>query len=1133
MDLGILLDEKEATGRLKALVISRSHEVASDNNASTPDAKNQMALWQESLALLGQLSEKNPPHVRIEALHQLKSIGGGWWFNPDMLKAVRDALGDQNNEDVRIAAISVYCDSVIWGIYYAPGVNNIDVDNVSYGLDNPVNKMSYRERLLRVTALGQSRSPYAVRPLLNTHYILPQLYPYMHTDPSLNEPKQLDAAVETALRQAPKEEVASQVIAILEARLAAGDLTMMGDWMPISIAQELAPDAANNFVSKLGFEPVSAHSISFANEFTLWHNAPDVKRAELAVKLKYFEKAFTFYGTGETPGITLLMNGLFDRNNPVARCAAALELGRIKEARAVLPLLLGTQDTDANVAAACTWALSNFKNPTGQQDLRIPYWDKLSQRNDPLIRANVALGLGTSGDPRAIELLKRFMSNSEDDESAIFAIHSAHTLIEKFRNEELVRELLKVCLSDRDGVLSHAGIGYPFGPVGQAAYTELVALGNQETLRPLLLNAVDNVSADQFSSELGRGFAKDVLGSLHDKFSGNSGSKIQGIIHAAHQRLYYYVAVGFGIFVSIISAFLLALKKIFFKRPKPLSSIDTYKDFLLRSDSFLYPDISYDADSLFTPEKVRRYKEGIRMWEDLLEKDKLAAEDIKKIKKFCYEMKGAFPIVLSQPGCDFLSLRMSIMNTIGDKLNTTLSKIVEDIRVSHDPIYVGNLISNARDCITLGHYFEDCLVALVCVSDLRISADYPSMGNGKSDFYRRHWGLDTLYEVAADNLAYLLSEKIYPGTVTKEGYRALIDVFAQRINPPDPAISHYNSQFDIKPYQLGVRPNWYMRKRASRIGTVTISATIGGITGALGFHSVFNQFSMEKVLLYSFSVVASTVTGYLVSTGISWHYIKKGWQETRKEFEGGHKQFKMYNELLDKYFPSYPSSPGRGPGADSALGMAEDKLARAEEIFHAKGSKEEMLRLLDEAIKGSAEGSFIGLEQVNADNYPGLVEAAQADILRAKKILADISAPAEMDASQTTPKLPTSSIRKEHKDVGGVDFSSLGSLTQVKSVLPVQSKNPATQVNQISTYDPELKEIQRLLQAGILPHLNRLKEYLAKGTKRSDLNYRIKNVRECLIDTFRIEEMRTGDLGLDGYVNLLESLEGSDQTLLN
>jgi hypothetical protein len=93
-------------------------------------------------------------------------------------------------------------------------------------------------------------------------------------------------------------------------------------------------------------------------------------------------------------------------------------------------------------------------------------------------------------------------------------------------------------------------------------------------------------------------------------------------------------------------------------------------------------------------------------------------------------------------------------------------------------------------------------------------------------------------------------------------------------------------------------------------------------------------------------------------------------------------------------------------------------------------------------------------------------------------------------------------------DKGGIDLRALPIVTQPMPAMPgVNLSAPPLSQHNINL-DTEWQEIQNILNAGIIPSCERIKEYLEASCKSQDCSQRIDNALSCLADILRLEEDR-------------------------
>ncbi|MDD5237834.1 MAG: GNAT family N-acetyltransferase [Candidatus Omnitrophica bacterium] len=111
------------------------------------------------------------------------------------------------------------------------------------------------------------------------------------------------------------------------------------------------------------------------------------------------------------------------------------------------------------------------------------------------------------------------------------------------------------------------------------------------------------------------------------------------------------------------------------------------------------------------------------------------------------------------------------------------------------------------------------------------------------------------------------------------------------------------------------------------------------------------------------------------------------------------------------------------------------------------------------------------------------------------------------------------------KAPGGIDFRSLPIQTQPPDPLrdnPLRGQSPA---GTIPVLEDEWQKIQNMLQAGIIPSGQRIKEYLENCCSKDNFKQEIDKVLGCIADILRLEEERilSTEPGLREFLLILES----------
>lgn len=108
---------------------------------------------------------------------------------------------------------------------------------------------------------------------------------------------------------------------------------------------------------------------------------------------------------------------------------------------------------------------------------------------------------------------------------------------------------------------------------------------------------------------------------------------------------------------------------------------------------------------------------------------------------------------------------------------------------------------------------------------------------------------------------------------------------------------------------------------------------------------------------------------------------------------------------------------------------------------------------------------------------------------------------------------------------GGIDFRALPIVNQSLPLIQGQPPLKAVPVTMSKNPDPEWQQIQNMLNAGIIPSIERIKEYLQSCCDKEDSIRQVDKVLGCIADILRLEEDRvaTTDSALKELLVLLES----------
>jgi hypothetical protein len=93
-------------------------------------------------------------------------------------------------------------------------------------------------------------------------------------------------------------------------------------------------------------------------------------------------------------------------------------------------------------------------------------------------------------------------------------------------------------------------------------------------------------------------------------------------------------------------------------------------------------------------------------------------------------------------------------------------------------------------------------------------------------------------------------------------------------------------------------------------------------------------------------------------------------------------------------------------------------------------------------------------------------------------------------------------------DKGGIDFRSLLIMTQPMPSFAFKPVNLAVNQAGLNGPDRDWQEIRAMVEGGIIPSYQRIKEYLEASCKSKDCSQRIEKMLACIADILRMQEDR-------------------------
>jgi len=134
----------------------------------------------------------------------------------------------------------------------------------------------------------------------------------------------------------------------------------------------------------------------------------------------------------------------------------------------------------------------------------------------------------------------------------------------------------------------------------------------------------------------------------------------------------------------------------------------------------------------------------------------------------------------------------------------------------------------------------------------------------------------------------------------------------------------------------------------------------------------------------------------------------------------------------------------------------------------------------------------------------------------------------DVDTEDPSGLRPSGSIPETGK--GGIDFRALPIVTQPMVLQGQAGTVPLINAANINI-DKEWQDIERVVNAGIIPSIEPIKEYLILSCKSPDCQDKINQALSGIADILRLEEERSAstEVGLKEILTLLESNKSAEQ----
>lgn len=220
--------------------------------------------------------------------------------------------------------------------------------------------------------------------------------------------------------------------------------------------------------------------------------------------------------------------------------------------------------------------------------------------------------------------------------------------------------------------------------------------------------------------------------------------------------------------------------------------------------------------------------------------------------------------------------------------------------------------------------------------------------------------------------------------------------------------------------------------------------------------------------------------------------------------------------------PVIVDNPANDPEVKGLL----EALAKMEKFLSLDNIKEEYkmvgknkIQALSAIIKEKKDNAIVSDVLDQAENA---VNSKQAN-LDSQAFASPLFYPEAQTGQSKVDKGPRGDTHQEDK--GGIDLRSLPIVTQSMTLASSSGITPGTINASNVNLDQEWQQIKNMLHAGIIPSIDRIREYLVLSCKSEDCQARIDKALSCIADILRIEEERcfVTEAALKQLLVLLES----------
>ncbi|MFA4988885.1 MAG: hypothetical protein WC572_04720 [Candidatus Omnitrophota bacterium] len=540
-----------------------------------------------------------------------------------------------------------------------------------------------------------------------------------------------------------------------------------------------------------------------------------------------------------------------------------------------------------------------------------------------------------------------------------------------------------------------------------------------------------------------------------------------------------------------------------------------------------------DAISLERPSDLSvglvRSMSKIHDWEKVLGAEgSLSPEGLEEIVTCCERIVDVLPLRLTQETSDSIGSIYKIIKKVHVLIEKTIRILTEQQAAGK-----AGYKENAAMLIARGHYFSDYFGALSYLSAMNIPKGYVFNfenvnGNGKAakkvkySWWQRITAVRAMEKNAVSNLKRLLP---------------LLNTEGNEFSPEE----HY---ILLKPTRLGPSDSWLLRK--------PVSVLLSLMLGFISVTTLFMSGSFSILSLFSSSI------GFLTIPFLHFSFAIIGWISTKRDINKFHQRIRV----LEKKWQASLSAAGHTRSVAQA--QEAGKVFTAEDLPEDEPLEEDLPSAATSLSRQDLEGlartaSALGIRPVSLPGTAGLVFVIMPEALMLTGDSSRICFPVRLGnrifvgddyfsehSDDPAALLPVAAYEEGDENApydisrgnaggavhpaknarrlspGGIDFRSFNFTTVNMPVGGIGTRPIKRRGADVSCLEKEIRQIDRLLKAKIIPSGERLKECIESipGSQRKSYAVRMNSL---LAEVFMLQEgyAQASD---SAYVELLKEI---------